>query len=210
MTGFLLLQHDKRLQVAPDVRILRAAEYAELLEATAVLDRAKALAEQMARDAEAAYAERKEEGYQEGLLAGKMEIAERMMDQMASSLDYLERMETTLVDVVVAAMRKMLDSMDDRERIAAVVGKALSYVRAQKKILLRLNPEEAEFVRAKLDEIMRGHPGIGLVDVTADARLDKGACLLESELGVIDASVEIQLEAIRRSFLRRLSKEQQR
>ena len=206
MESFLLLK-DAHLHVAPGVRVLRAGEYGELLKASAVLEEARAMAEHKKQEAEEAYERRKEEGYREGLLAGKMEIAERMMNQMISSLDYLERMEGTLVDVVIGGLRKILDDMGDRERIVSVVKKALSYVRNQRKVILRLNPVEAEMVHERLDEILRGYPGIGILDIAPDPRLPKGGCSMECELGVIDGSVETQLEAIRRSFLRRLGGE---
>jgi len=203
----LLLLKDARLQVAPGVRVLRSAEYGEMLRASEVLEHARAMAEQKEREAEEAYERRKEEGYQEGLLTGKMEIAERMMNQMISNVDYLERMETTMVDVVIGGLRKILDEMGDRERIVSVVKKALSYVRSQKKVILRLNPAEAEMVNEQLGEIMRAYPGINLLDIAPDARLPRGGCTMECELGVIDGSVDTQLGAIRRSFLRRLGGE---
>ncbi|MDR2726133.1 MAG: HrpE/YscL family type III secretion apparatus protein [Candidatus Adiutrix sp.] len=205
MGRFLL--KDGRLAVPPEVRILRAAEYGELLRASEVLAVAAARAEQMAREAEEVYAERQKEGYEEGLLAGKMEMAERMMDQIISGVEYVERQESTLVEAVIGALRKILGDMGEEERAVAVVRKALSYVRAQKKALLRLNPEDAETVNEKLGEILREYPGLGLVEVAADSRLAKGSCTLESELGVIDASLETQIEAIRRSFLRRLTRQ---
>ena len=34
------------------------------------------------------------------------------------------------------------------------------------------------------------------LDVVPDARLERGSCLLESELGVVDASLETQLKAL--------------
>ena len=203
----LLLLKDARLQVAPGARVLRAAEYGAMLRASEVLEQAKAMAGEKMREAEEAYERRKEEGYREGLLAGKMEIAERMMNQMLSGVDYLERMEGAMVDVVIAGLRKILDDMGDRERIVSVVKKALTYVRNQKKVILRLNPAEAEMVQERLGEIMRDYPGIGLLDIAPDARLPRGGCSMECELGVIDGSVETQLEAIRRSFLRRLGGE---
>ena len=38
--------------------------------------------------------------------------------------------------------------------------------------------------------------GASFLDVVSDARLERGACLLESELGVVDASLETQLKAL--------------
>jgi type III secretion protein L len=205
MGRFLL--KDGRLTVPPEVRILRAGEYGELLKASEVLRDAAIRAEQKDREAEAAYEERKKEGYEEGLMAGRMEMAERMMEQLISGVEYVERQESVLVEAVIGALRKIMGDMGEEERATAVVRKALSYVRAQKKVLLRLNPAEAEMVNAKLGEILREYPGLGLVEVAADARLAKGSCTLESELGVIDASLETQIEAIRRSFLRRLTRQ---
>jgi type III secretion protein L len=205
MGRFLL--KDGRLMVPPEVRILKAAEYGELLQASEVLAVAAARAEQKLREAEEAFEERKREGYEEGLLAGKMEMAERLMEQVISGVEYVERQESVLVEAVIGALRKILGDMDEEERVVAVVRKALSYVRAQKKVLLRLNPAEAETVNKKMGEILRDYPGLGLLEVAADARLAKGSCTLESEIGVIDASLETQIEAIRRSFLRRLTRQ---
>ena len=204
--GRVLLK-DGRLTVPPETRILRAGEYGQLLEASEVLAAASALAEEKGREAEEAYEERKREGYEEGLMAGKMEMAERMMEQLISGVEYVERQESVLVEAVIGALRKILGDMDEEERAAAVVRKALSYVRGQKKVLLRLCPQEAEMVNKRLSEILRDYPGLGLVEVAPDSRLAKGSCTLESEIGVIDASLETQIEAIRRSFLRRLTRQ---
>ena len=37
---------------------------------------------------------------------------------------------------------------------------------------------------------------MGYVEVVADARLDQGGCILETEIGIIDASVDGQLAAL--------------
>lgn len=39
------------------------------------------------------------------------------------------------------------------------------------------------------------------VDVTADPRMKPGDCILECELGVVDASLETQLKAIEHALL---------
>jgi type III secretion protein L len=78
-------------------------------------------------------------------------------------------------------------------------------VRDQKKIILKVSAEDADTVQGRLDELVRAYPGIGLVDVVADSRLTKGQCVLETEIGVIDASLDKQLEIIEKSFRQHLS-----
>jgi len=43
--------------------------------------------------------------------------------------------------------------------------------------------------------------GATFLDVTADPRMKSGDCILECELGVVDASLETQLKAIEHALL---------
>ena len=43
---------------------------------------------------------------------------------------------------------------------------------------------------------------MGYVDVVADPRLAPGACIVESEIGLVEASLERQLAALRQAFER--------
>jgi type III secretion protein L len=42
--------------------------------------------------------------------------------------------------------------------------------------------------------------GSAFLTVLADARLSRNSCILESELGVVDASLETQLKALENAF----------
>jgi len=194
------------LQPRSGGKVIKAAEYAVMVQSQNLLDEARARAEEIVREAEEEYTNEKERGYQDGLLEGKIQMAERMMSSIASSVDYLEEMETSVVDVVMESMRKLLGEMQDKDRVTAVVRKALSYVRGHKKVILKVAPEDLEAVRSSIDDILRDHPGIGYLDIASDARLTSGDCVMESELGVVDAGLETQLEGIRRAFLKRLKK----
>ena len=158
----------------------------------------------MAETARQAYLEEKARGYEDGLTEGKMEMAERMMDTVGAGVDYLEGLEGTIVDLVMSAMHKVIDGFDDKERVVGVVRKALSYARSQKRVVLRICPEDAEIVQAEMKTLLRDYPGIGILDVATDPRLAKGACVLESELGLIDAGLDVQMAGIRKAFLSQL------
>ena len=45
-----------------------------------------------------------------------------------------------------------------------------------------------------------GPGGSSFLNVIMDPRLSPGSCILESELGVLDASLETQLKALSRAF----------
>ena len=99
---------------APGVRVLRAADYARLVEANDVLAAARERAAAMAAEAEKAYEERRQAGYEDGLMEGRMEQAEKMMETAMQAVEYIEGVEAKLVGVVTSAVRKIIGELDDR------------------------------------------------------------------------------------------------
>ena len=195
------------LHPLPGKKVIKADEYATLVEAQQIITDARTRADAILSEAQQHYENERKRGYEDGLIEGKMNMAEHMMENIASSVDYLERMESTIVNLVMQSLRKILHDMDDHERTQKVVHKALSYVRAEKKVVLKVSPEDIETVRGSLDDLLRDYPAIRFLDVAADARLSKGACILESDMGVVDAGIETQLAAIERAFHSHLNKD---
>ena len=50
------------------------------------------------------------------------------------------------------------------------------------------------------NELLAAYPGVGYLDVVADPRLAADACILESEIGIVEASIQGQLAALRKGF----------
>ena len=181
----------------PGARVIRAADYCRLIEAEHLLAAAHERADAIRAEAEQAYAERKRQGYEDGLTEGRMEQAEKMMETAVQAVEYIENIEETLVRVVASAVRKIIGDLDDRERIVRVVRAALVSVRSQQKVLIRVCPADEAAVREALAAMITAAPGgVSCLDVAADPRMKPGDCILESELGVVDAGVETQLKAI--------------
>ena len=175
-------------------RVLKASEAAVLLEANAVLDAARERVADMERKAGEAYERRREEGYRDGVEEGRLEHAEKVMETVLSSVEYIEGIEATLVNVVAVAVRKVIGEIDENERIVRI---ALVTVRNQQHVTIRVAPADEKAVREGLASMLASVPGgASFLDVVPDARLERGACLLESELGVVDASLETQLKAL--------------
>jgi type III secretion protein L len=198
--GTLLCLKNGSFSPQPGRKVLKAADYAVLAQAEDIVRLAELEAESIRASAKEAYESEKKRGYSDGLAAGKMEIAAQMVDTVAAGVDYLAGLEKRIVDLVMHAVRKIIDGFDDEDRVLGLVRKALSYARSQKRVVLRVCPEEAEIVQEHLRDLLRDFPGIGILDVASDPRLDKGACVLESELGLIDAGLDVQLANIRKAF----------
>ena len=181
----------------PGTRLLRAEEYSRLLEAGELLAAARDRAEAIRAEAEEAYEARRREGYDDGVMEGRMEQAEKMMETAMQAVEYIENIEETLVGVVTSAVRKIIGELDEKERIVRVVRTALVAVRSQQKVLIRVCPADEAAVRDALSAMIASAPGgVSFLDVSADPRMKPGDCILESELGVVDAGLETQLKAL--------------
>ncbi len=192
------------LNIEPGRKVIRAEELESVLDAHALLETARAEAKRIVDAAQAEFDRRSAAGYEDGMTAGRMEIAERMIDSVAKTVNYVSSLERSVVDIVMKALRKILGDMPDRERVVQVVRNALSVARNQRNVTVRVHPQEAELVQARLAEITQPYPGVRFLEVASDARLAPGACVLESEVGVVDASLEVQLKAIENSLSRTL------
>ena len=182
---------------APGTRLIRAEEYSRLLEAGELLAAARGRADAIRAEAEEAYETRRREGYEDGVMEGRMEQAENMMATAMQAVEYIENIEETLVKVVTSAVRKIIGELDERERIVRVVRTALVSVRSQQKVLIRVCPADEPAVREALAAMIASAPGgVSFLDVSADPRMKPGDCILESELGVVDAGLETQLRAL--------------
>lgn len=194
---------------APGTRILRAAEYARLLEAQSVLDDARAEAAAIRERAEAAYEDRRKQGYEDGVMEGQMQQAEKMLETGMQAVEYLEGLERQIVDVVTNAVRKIVGELDAGERIVRVVRTALDQVRGRQRVLVRVCPEDEPQVREALQSMLARSSATSGLELVADQHMKPGDCMLESEMGVVDASLEVQLKAIENALAARIGEGQQ-
>ena len=197
--GTLFRLNTDSIHPAPGTRLIKAGEYRQLVEANALLDAARAKAADMERQALEAYEQKKADGYQDGLEEGKLEHAEKMMETILSSVEFIEGIESTLVNVVNQSIRKIIGEMEDKESIVAIVRNALSVVRGQQKVTVRVAPADEAAVLEAMAGMTAGG-GNSFMTVIADARLERDSCILESELGVVDASLSTQLRALENAF----------
>lgn len=188
------------IRPAPGTKLVKAEEFCKLLEASALLDAAREKAAELEKAAQEAYEVKRQEGYQDGLEEGKLEHAEKMMETIFSSVEFIEGIEHTVVNVVNQSIRKIIGDMEDKERIVAIVRNALNVVRGQQKVTVRVSPADEAAVLEAMAAMTSNSTGNAFLTVVSDARLERDSCILESELGVVDASLSTQLKALEKAF----------
>ncbi|MDR2436365.1 MAG: HrpE/YscL family type III secretion apparatus protein [Puniceicoccales bacterium] len=170
-----------------------------------IIARANGEAKKIINEAKATYESEKKRGYDDGISSGKEEMADQLMELATKSADSFAKLEKDVIDVVARAIKKILGDVDKNELITSVVKNALKMVKSQKQAVLKVAPSEATFLRDRVVELTKDTPGIEFLDVVSDAHLAPGSCLLETDLGVVDASVSVQIAAIEKSLGRMIN-----
>jgi type III secretion protein L len=188
-------------EVLSEGPLLRAAEFAAVVDVEAMLVRAREEAARILEEAKAEHARQREQGYRDGVEQGKAEMAEKLVATMGQSALYFAKVEQALVDVVLKAVARVIGEVDDRERVERIVRKALELLRSQSQVRVKVPPAQSEWLQSRVETLLQSFPRIQFLEVEADARLPGDGCVLETELGVIDATVQTQLRAIEKALI---------
>ena len=195
MLPFIEIKSDQVL-LAPDQVVLRSADYQAYLTANQLVELARERAQAIEQGARDVYEQQKALGWQAGVDEARTSQATLIQETLQQCNQYYRAVEQKMSDVVLHAVRKILKQYDNTELALSVTREALSLVSNQKQVILHVQPEQVSAVRERVSHILKDFPEVGYVDVVADARLDEGGCILETEIGIIDASVDGQLAAL--------------
>ena len=203
----MLLVKKPDFVLATDRRLVKATEMATVRSAEEIIAAAEADAARIREEAKVAFEEEKKRGYDKGIADGKMEIAMQKLDLLYSSVAFMEGVEQKMADVVMKALKSFVVEVGDREMVVNIVRKTLNAViRTQRHVTLKVAPEMVGVVKERVAAFRQDYPTVETFDVIEDSRLKGSACILETEAGVADASVETQLAAIEKSLQRHIAR----
>lgn len=197
----MLLLKKNTFTVETDSPAVAPEDVAALVRAEEIVAAAEADAAKTREEAAKAYAAEKERGYADGIAEGKQEILMQKLDLVDESLRYMASVEGQVTEIVLRALRKCVSEIGDEELVVQLVKKSLqAVVRTQQELTIRTSAEMVPVVRARLSALLTEYPSIAKADVVADERCQGAACVVETESGMVDASIEGQLEALEKSM----------
>jgi type III secretion protein L len=202
------------IQINATQKVIKAEDYLLYIEAADIIARAKneaaaiteganQEAKSIITGAEEAYEQEKKRGYQDGLDIGERKIAAEVTNTIMDTVAYLESVEKMIIETIISAIKLILNELGDERVIQQLAQKAVHTSRDQKHIILRVSTEQASSVRQKIEELQESFTDQRYVEVIADSTRDSGTCVVETKMGSIDVSLDVQLETIRASLERR-------
>lgn len=168
-------------------------------EANRILEQAKQEAEQIKKDA---YAAGHKKGYEEGSIQSKKEASrlkaeyeekERKLQTEYESL--VQSLEPEMAKLIGAFIEKITGVLveDKEEVITYLVSNALRNMDKCDEYTIRVSKEDYEFLSARKAVLLEVIGREASLFISEDATLKKNQCLIETELKVINCSLDVQL-----------------
>lgn len=159
----------------------------------------RAMMERAEEEAETLLAEARARGEEEGRQSAAEygELAKNVGLQLGVGLDKdaLEAAVEATRKIVAAEMKARPNAIVD------VVRRALGNARHQREIYIRVHPSDAAVLRQNKRELLDALSRARDLDIREDPLLQPGGCMVETEIGMVDADLNTQLDRLCRMLL---------
>ncbi|MCK5902353.1 MAG: type III secretion system stator protein SctL [Cocleimonas sp.] len=178
-------------------KIIKARTYAYFIKAEALVREAEVDKKKADLAATQALLKAVKNGIAQGEEASKQQLSDQMLKVSVANTAQLEHVEQKLAGVVVDAVRKIIEDFDDNELALSLVRKGLKLVAKSQRVVVRVHPEG---MNQLMQSLMKLEHNIEFLEVMPDKSLARGDCVLESDIGIVKASVEDQLQQIEKAI----------
>lgn len=142
-------------------------------------------------------------GYDEGISKSIGEV-EQLKKQILSQkeemeIEYnqlIENIEPKLVETILEVFSNITNviSMDKKNIILSLVNSVMAGDDVSNNYIIRVSSEDVKFLRDNKDKIEKMSRKDIHIEIVEDMSLKKNQCLIDTDMGIFDASLDIQLE----------------
>ncbi|MDR3013190.1 MAG: hypothetical protein LBU70_08275 [Chitinispirillales bacterium] len=165
----------------------------------------RAAAENLAKGKEEGFAEGEKKGFDDAEKKFNAEIAKHK-EQMSKYFKQIENSKKEMINGLDHILLKFCMELTKKiitcelttnpDIVLAAIKKSLSMIAERDNILIRVAPGDFETASGNKDFLSTVTERLENVRIEEDARIDKGGCIVESNSGMVDARLGVQLDEI--------------
>jgi len=146
------------------------------------------------------------EGYKAGLEEAQgdiLHVKTAIEDFLKAKQEVFEYVAPDILEISIDIARKIVkhEIQQDPEIILATILDVLKTIsKDESKITIKVNPAQVALTKSKIPEVLETAGLETKVSVYADENIDAGSCIVSTSNGVVDATINTQLEIIKEAF----------
>ncbi len=168
-----------------------------LTEAQNIVNAAEQRAQGILDEAERIRSSAKEDGYRKGFEEGKSAASEAAVRLLEESAILGERLSEEAAHLAFAIAGSVIGEhvKADPDLVKRMALRALQEAVIGETACITVNPEDADLIRDSIVELRRVSGGATLT-IDTDEEITRGGCLVSTDFGEVDASIDGLLEAV--------------
>jgi type III secretion protein L len=190
--------------LAGEKAVLKGDVVQALSSAERIVEEARQRAREIVEKAQADQAAIREQSGREGYEEGLRQLNEIISDAKRKYGKILEGAETELLKLSLKIAERIVGKALelDRSILLDIIHKAIQSLKYQKEIRIRIHPDDVAYLK---DQKMQLYAMLGEskeIEVVEDPLVGKGGCIIDTEIGTIDARLETQLKVMERTLIK--------
>jgi len=139
-----------------------------------------------------------ENGQSDGYEAALEHIATKLVVLAKEANDAREELRESAGDIALKIIEKIAYDIGPKSTVAALAKTAAKDLTVNEPVVLRVNPDNAEYIQNELNTSSENSSA--KITVSRDSTLSETDCVLETEFGQIKADLTTQLNVLRANF----------
>lgn len=199
---FFSLIYQGEIHPATEDKVIPAEEFSTLMEASGILKLAKEEAKQYKRQVEEECDRLKEEAKQAGFAEGLAQFNEHLIHfDKQLHLIKMDLQKQILPLALKAAKKIVADQLSlNPETIVEIVIQTLAPVLQNHRFNIYVNKDEKEILEANRPRIKSILEQVKVLTIQERDDIAPGGCIIETESGIINATIENQWRALEMAF----------
>ena len=203
MTLFSFLSHGS-LHLQSEKKIIPAADFNQVLEAKQVLEKAMKDVEQLKKDTEIECENCKAKAREEGLQNGLEEFNKHILSLDSEAKKIYLSMQKVILSLALKAAQKIVNKELEMhpDTIVEIVTQAIYPAKQNKRVAIFVNKADKEALEKNKPKLKDLFEQIQVLSIQERPGITPGGCIIETESGIINATIENQWQALELAFER--------
>lgn len=183
-------------------KVIPLADFSTLMEASEILERAKADAETHLTETQSECVQLRETAKKEGFQEGLEQLNEQILGLDQEKKRLRHEMNKLILPLALKAAKKIVakELETKPETIVDIVLQALAPVLQNHRITIYVNKADKEILEADKPRIKEKLEQVESLLIKEREDVASGGCIIETETGIINAAIESQWRAIEAAF----------
>lgn len=147
-----------------------------------------------------------EEGYKQGIDKASSDLQlfrDNLSKFMSAQKDVFEYIAPDILELSVEIAQKIIKKeldTDPQVIINTILDVLKTVSKSEPKITIRVKPQAVQLIKDTLPNITYQYGIESKINIVADPSIEDGGCILQTNNGIVDASIDTQLEIIKKAL----------